>query len=90
MRLYLCFSRLFEFQMLMLQLNFSGRFEFFGMLISFIFIIFSETVSFFYHLMFYLQHEFVCNTLMQSYKRTPNIFTLVQKVKISHVFYLFL
>ena len=29
-------------------------------------------------------------TLMQSYKRTPNIFTLVvQKVKISHVFYLF-
>ena len=30
-------------------------------------------------------------TLMQSYKRTPNIFTLVvQKVKISHVFYLFL
>ena len=30
-------------------------------------------------------------TLIQSYKRTPNIFTLVaQKVKISHVFYLFL
>ena len=30
-------------------------------------------------------------TLMQSYKRTPNIFTLVvQKVKSSHVFGLFL
>ena len=32
MRLYLCFSRLFEFQMLMLQLNYSQRFEFFGIL----------------------------------------------------------
>ena len=30
-------------------------------------------------------------TLMQSYKRTPNVFTLVvQKVKNSHVFDLFL
>ena len=37
-------------------------------------------------------HVFRCalTTLMQSYKRTPNIFTLVQKVKISYVnFFLF-
>ena len=27
---------------------------------------------------------------MQSYKRTPNIFTLVQKVKISYLFFLYL
>ena len=47
MKFYLCLSRLFEFQMLMLQLNYDGRFEFFGIQISFIFITFSETVSFF-------------------------------------------
>ena len=34
--------------------------------------------------------EITLNTLMQSYKRTPNLFTLVQKVKISYLFFLYL
>ena len=63
MRLYLCFSRLFEFQMLMLQLNYGGRFKFFGILISFIFITFSETVSFFLSFDVLFAALFVCHSL---------------------------
>ena len=33
---------------------------------------------------------YIVYTLMQNYKRTSNIFTLVQKVKVSHVVFLFL
>ena len=42
-------------------------------------------------------HEKIClwdlrpgHTLMQSYKRARNIFTLVQKVKINYVFFFFI